>query len=97
MSQIISLSKTLKPTTQTQKPSHRIQNRQNNRKHITLISAKLKYIHSMYTYTQTEHKYTYRSNGLKSKINSTDQISSEDQTVHRKNPTTKKIIKSKSS
>ena len=36
MSQIISLSKTLKPTTQTQKPSHRIQNRQNNMKHIEL-------------------------------------------------------------
>ena len=36
MSQIISLSKTLKPTTQTQKPSHGIQNRQNNMKHIAL-------------------------------------------------------------
>ena len=59
-------------------------------KHIALISAKLKYIHSMYTYTQTEHKYTYKSNGLKSKTNSTYQMSSEDQTVHRKNSTTKK-------
>ena len=44
----------------------------------------------MYTYTQTEHKYTYRSNGLKSKINSTDQMSSEDQTVHRKKSNKKK-------
>ena len=41
-----SLSKTLKPTTQIQKPSHIIQNRQNNMKHIALISAKLKYIHT---------------------------------------------------
>ena len=55
MSQIISLSKTLKPTTQTQKPSHRIQNRLNNMKHIALISAKLKYIHSMYTYTHKQN------------------------------------------
>ena len=44
----------------------------------------------MYTYTQTEHKYTYRSNGLKSKINSTDQMSSEDQTFHRKKSNKKK-------
>ena len=44
----------------------------------------------MYTYTQIEHKYTYRSNRLKSKINSIDQMSSENQTVHRKNPTKKK-------
>ena len=36
MSQIISLSKTLKPTTQTQKPSHEIQNRHKNMKHIVL-------------------------------------------------------------
>ena len=58
MSQIISLSKTLKPTTQTQKPSPRIQNRQNNMKHKALISAKFKYIHIYYVhiYTQTEHK-----------------------------------------
>ena len=55
MSQIISLSKTLKPTTQTQKPSHEIQNRQNNMKHIALISAKLKYIQSMYTYTHKQN------------------------------------------
>ena len=41
-------------------------------------------------YTQTEHKYTYRSNGLKSKINRADQMSSEDQTVHRKNQQQKK-------
>ena len=44
----------------------------------------------MYTYTQTEHKYTYRSNELKSKINLTDQMSSEDQTVHRKKSNKKK-------
>ena len=44
----------------------------------------------MYTYTQTEHKYTYRSNGLKSKINSIDQMSSENQTVHRKKSNKKK-------
>ena len=55
MSQIISLSKTLKPTTQTQKPSHRIQNRQNNMKCIALNSVKLKYIHSMYTYTHKQN------------------------------------------
>ena len=55
MSQIISLSKTLKPTTQTQKPSHRIQNQQNNMKHVALISAKLKYIHSIYTYTHKQN------------------------------------------
>ena len=55
MSQSISLSKTLKPTTQTQKPSHEIQNRQNNMKHIALISAKLKYIHSMCTYTHKQN------------------------------------------
>ena len=50
MSQIISLSETLKPTTQTQKPSHGIQNQENNMKYIALISAMLKYIHNMYTY-----------------------------------------------
>ena len=55
MSQIISLNKKLKPTTQTQKPSHRIQNRQNNMKQIALISAKLKYIYSMYTYTHKQN------------------------------------------
>ena len=51
----------------------------------------------MYTYTQTEHKYTYRSNGFKSKINSTNQMSSEDQTVHQKKSNKKKMIKSESS
>ena len=56
--------------------------------HITIYTKKI--TNSMYTYTQTEHKYTYRSNGLKSKINSIDQMSSENQTVHRKNPTKKK-------
>ena len=50
--------------------------------HITIYTKKI--TNSMYTYTQIEHKYTYRSNGLKSKINSIDQMSSEDQTVHRK-------------
>ena len=79
MSQIISLSKTLKPTTQRQKPSHRIQSRQNNMKHIALISAKLKYIHSMYTYT---HKQNINIH--------TDQMSSEDQTLHRKKSNKKK-------
>ena len=56
--------------------------------HITIYTKKI--TNSMYTYTQTEHKYTYRSNGLKSKINSTDQMSSEDQTVHRKKSNEKK-------
>ena len=55
MSKIISLSKTLMPTTQTQKPSHKIQNQQNNMKHMALISAKLKYIHIMYTYTHKQN------------------------------------------
>ena len=63
--------------------------------HITSYTKKI--TNSMYTYTQTEHKYTYRSNGLKSKINSIDQMSSENQTVHRKNPTKKKMMKSESS
>ena len=68
MSQIISLSKTLKPTTQTQKPSHRIQNRQNNMKHIALISAKLKYIH---THKQNINIHTDQTD---SKAKSTQQI-----------------------
>ena len=68
MSQIISLSKTLKPTTQTQKPSHRIQNRQNNMKHIALISVKLKYIHT--------HKQNINidTDQMDSKAKSTQQI-----------------------
>ena len=73
MSQIISLSKTLKPTTQTQKPSHRIQNRQNNMKHIALISAKLKYIHSMYTYTHKQN-INIQTDQPNSKAKSTQQI-----------------------
>ena len=73
MSQIISLSKTLKPTTQTQKPSHRIQNRQNNMKHIALISVKLKYIHSMYTYTH-KHNINIHTDQTDSKAKSTQQI-----------------------
>ena len=73
MSQIISLSKTLKPTTQTQKPSHRIQNRQNNMKHIALISAKLKYIHSMYTYTHKQN-INIHTDQMDSKAKSTQQI-----------------------
>ena len=73
MSQIISLSKTLKPTTQRQKPSHRIQNRQNNMKHIALISAKLKYIHSMYTYTHKQH-INIHTDQMDSKAKSTQQI-----------------------
>ena len=73
MSQIISLSKTLKPTTQTQKPSHRIQNRQNNMKHIALISAKLKYIHSMYTYTHKQN-INIHTDQPNSKAKSTQQI-----------------------
>ena len=56
--------------------------------HITIYTKKI--TNSMYTYTQIEHKYTYRSNGLKSKINSTNQTSSEDQTVHRKKSNKKK-------
>ena len=56
--------------------------------HITIYTKKI--TNSMYTYTQTEHKYTYRSNGLKSKINSIDQMSSENQTVHRKKSYKKK-------
>ena len=68
MSQIISLSKTLKPTKQTQKPSHKIQNRQNNMKHIALISAKLKYIH---THKQKINIYTDQTD---SKAKSTQQI-----------------------
>ena len=73
MSQIISLSKTLKPTTQTQKPSHRIQSRQNNMKHIALISAKLKYIHSMYTYTHKQN-INIHTDQMDSKAKSTQQI-----------------------
>ena len=68
MSQIISLSKTLKPTTQTQKSRNRIQNRQNNMKHIALISAKLKYIH---THKQKINIYTDQTD---SKAKSTQQI-----------------------
>ena len=73
MSQIISLSKTLKPTTQRQKPSHRIQSRQNNMKHIALISAKLKYIHSMYTYTHKQN-INIHTDQMDSKAKSTQQI-----------------------
>ena len=68
MSQIISLSKTLKPTKQTQKPSHKIQNRQNNMKHIALISVKLKYIH---TYKRNINIHTDQTD---SKAKSTQQI-----------------------
>ena len=73
MSQIISLSKTLKPTTQTQKPGHRIQNQQNNMKHIALILVKLKYIHSIYTHTHKHNTniHTYQTD---SKTKSTQQI-----------------------
>ena len=63
--------------------------------HITIYTKKI--TNSMYTYTQIEHKYTYRSNGLKSKINSIDQMSSENQTVHRKKSNKKKMMKSESS
>ena len=56
--------------------------------HITIYTKKI--TNSMYTYTQIEHKYTYRSNGLKSKINSIDQMSNENQTVHRKKSNQKK-------
>ena len=73
MSQIISLSKTLKPTTQTQKPSPRIQNRQNNMKRIAIISAKLKYIHIMYTYTHKQNTNIY-TDQTESKAKSTLQI-----------------------
>ena len=72
MSRIISLSKTLKPTIQTRKPSHIIQNRQNNMKCIALNSVKLKYIHSMYTYT---HKHNINIiDQTDSKAKSTQQI-----------------------
>ena len=56
--------------------------------HITIYTKKI--TNSMYTYTQIEHKYTYRSNGLKSKINSIDQMSNENQTVHQKKSNQKK-------
>ena len=73
INEIISLSKTLKPTTQTQKSRNRIQNRQNNMKHIALISVKLKYIHSIYTYTHKHNTniYTYQTD---SKAKSIQQI-----------------------
>ena len=58
---------------QTQKPSHRIQNRQNNMKHIALISAKLKYIHSMYTYTHKQN-INIHTDQMDSKAKSTQQI-----------------------
>ena len=58
----------MKPTTQIQKPSHRIQNRQNNMKHIALISVKLKYIH---THKQNINIHTGQTD---SKAKSTQQI-----------------------
>ena len=74
MSQIISLSKTLKPTTQTQKPSHRIHNRQNNMKHRALISMKLKHIHStMYTDTHKQNANIH-TDQTDSKAKSSEQI-----------------------
>ena len=73
ISEIISLSKTLKPTTQIQKPSHRIQIRQNNMKHVALISVKLKYIHGMYTYTHKQN-IDIHTDQTDSKAKSTQQI-----------------------